>query len=101
MKRKPTNIPNNDTLCAQDMSRATQEQQIIHLTQIMENELRRGDDADETLLLECAEHLEQLSPESVPAAATVEARLQAVTAHRAARQPHRPTRRSVRTARRK
>lgn len=53
----------NTYLCALDMSHASREQKIAWLTQIINNELDRGENADEQLIMECAEHLEQLSSE--------------------------------------
>lgn len=63
MKNDAAHEYDNDYLCTLDMSWASREQKIAWLTQIINNELDRGTEADETLIMECAEHLEQLSSE--------------------------------------
>ena len=63
MKNEAAHWHDNTYLCSLDMSHASREQKITWLTQIINNELDRGADADEQLIMECAEHLEQLSPE--------------------------------------
>ena len=63
MKNETAHWNDNAYLCSLDMSHANREQKIAWLTQIINNELDRGEEADEQLIMECAEHLEQLSPE--------------------------------------
>ena len=53
------------------------EQAILWLTQTIERELARGEEADEQLLLECTVYLQELSPETAVSAKTTEKYLQA------------------------
>ena len=62
MKESSHFSKNNTELCAEDMSRATRRQKIDWLMQIIDNELDRGEEADEQLVWECMALLEQLSP---------------------------------------
>ena len=63
MKNKTAHWNDNTYLCSLDMSCASKEEKTAWLMQIINNELDRGKEADEQLIMECAEHLEQLSPE--------------------------------------
>ena len=53
------------------------EQTVVWLTQTIDTELARGEDADEQLILECAEYLQELSPEAASLTAATEKHLQA------------------------
>lgn len=64
MKYSTDQFRDNNFLCALDMSHATAEQQRAWLTMIIDNELARGDQKDELLIYECAEHLALLSPDT-------------------------------------
>lgn len=75
MKREISHIHDNTYLCSLDMTYATKTQKIAWLTQIINNELDRGEEMDEQLISECAEHLEQLSPEVNRSAEELDAQL--------------------------
>ena len=66
MKHEASHIHDNRYLCAWDMTHAEPSQKIAWLTQIIDNELDRGEEMDEQLILECAEHLEQLTANKKP-----------------------------------
>ena len=53
------------------------EQTVVWLTQTIDTELARGEKADEQLILECAEYLQELSPEAASLTAATEKHLQA------------------------
>ena len=56
------NIKNNDFLLGLDMSKATQEQKIQWLCQMIENEVDKPKgERDDSLLSECADYLRELS----------------------------------------
>ncbi|MBQ7322501.1 MAG: hypothetical protein IJW99_10425 [Clostridia bacterium] len=76
MKHTPDKFCDNAYLCALDMSHATDEQQIAWLNLIIDNELARGDQKDEQLIYECAEHLELLAPAVSMTAEECRAKLQ-------------------------
>ena len=50
---------------------------VARLIQIIDRELARGEDADEALILECTEYLQELSPETAVPAKVTEKYLQA------------------------
>ena len=77
MKPKSIDIHNNRELCALDMSHATEEQTRAWLRQIIDNELSRGDAADEALILECMEQMEQLAGDAAMSAEECRAHLSA------------------------
>ena len=59
---KARNIKNNDFLSGLDMSKATREQKIQWLCQIIDNECDKPfDERDTSLLSECADYLRELS----------------------------------------
>ena len=62
------NIKNNDFLLGLDMSKATREQKIQWLCQMIENEVDKPEDErDDSLLSECANYLRELSdPQAKP-----------------------------------
>ena len=64
------NIKNNDFLLGLDMSKATREQKIQWLCQMIDNEVEKPEDErDASLLSECADYLRELSdgePEPTP-----------------------------------
>ena len=80
MKHTPDKFRDNAYLCALDMSHATDEQQIAWLNLIIDNELARGDQKDEQLIYECAEHLALLSPDIAMSEEECRAHLQALLA---------------------
>lgn len=80
MKYTPDKFRDNTYLCALDMSHATDEQQIAWLNLIIDNELARGDQKDEQLIYECAEHLALLSPDTAMSEEECRAHLQALLA---------------------
>lgn len=91
MKQKPFDIHDNTYLCSLDMTHATKTQKIAWLTMIIDNESERGEHMDEQLVWECAEHLEQLSPEVAMSAKERDTQLRAfLSAYGtpAAPQPH-------------
>ena len=53
------------------------EQTVAWLIQTIDAELTRGEEADEQLIRECAEYLQELSPDTAVPAAVTEKRLQA------------------------
>ncbi len=55
----------------------THEKTVAWLTQTIDTELARGEEADEQLILECTAYLEELSPEAAPSAEVTEKYLQA------------------------
>ncbi|MBQ7322509.1 MAG: hypothetical protein IJW99_10465 [Clostridia bacterium] len=63
MKNEAAHWNDNTYLCSLDMSHASKEEKTAWLMQIINNELDRGKEADEQLIMECAEHLELLSSE--------------------------------------
>ena len=77
MKQKSIDTLNNRELCALDMSHATEEQTRAWLRQIIDNELSRGDAADEALILECMEQMEQLAGDTAMSAEKCRAHLSA------------------------
>ena len=58
-----------------------QESTILWLTQIIERELARGEEADEQLILECTSYLQELSPETAVSTGITEKYLQAEMKH--------------------
>ena len=75
MNLENSHIHDNTYLCSLDMTHASKIQKIAWLTQIIDNELDRGEEMDEQLISECAEHLEQLSPEVSRSAEELNAQL--------------------------
>ena len=62
MKELKSKTKNNDFLLGLDMSKATQEQKIQWLCQIIENECEKPlEERDTSLLSECADYLRELS----------------------------------------
>ena len=62
MDKTIKNIKNNDFLLGLDMSKATREQKIQWLCQMIENEVDKPEDErDASLLCECADYLRELS----------------------------------------
>ena len=61
-------IKNNDFLLGLDMSKATREQKIQWLCQMIENEVDKPEDEmDTSLLSECADYLRELSDKEAEA----------------------------------
>ena len=62
------NIKNNDFLVGLDMSKATREQKIQWLCQMIDNEVNKPEcDRDDSLLSECADYLRELSDKEAEA----------------------------------
>ena len=62
MDKTLKNIKNNDFLLGLDMSKATREQKIQWLCQMIDNEVEKPEDErDTSLLSECADYLRELS----------------------------------------
>ena len=60
--KEPMDIKNNDFLLGLDMSKATREQKIQWLCQMIDNECEKPlDERDTSLLCECADYLRELS----------------------------------------
>ena len=90
MEHRPIDIHNNQILCALDMTDATEQQQRAWLTQIIDNELERGDQMDEALVCECLDQLAMLAGDDVMTPSACRAHLKRFLAAQAVKDTERP-----------